>query len=316
MSGIIIESEEQKSNSFLGVFSHLGRIYILILIIILGVIYYQRIYQANNIYIYIPFSDIWPLALITVGLSIFRVKSLLSLGIGISLMILAITFTMFSVFIRTDAIEPNTQIISNSINNTKSIYTNMSLTAGDIGVKGGGIDINGQYTSNYGVLTNTIAVDKDLVQNINLKQLDIQPGFGSYSKKLDIIFPNNIPAIFDINTNISSLSLDLKEILLQSANITLRGSEASINLGQIETTSTLNISATASRVTITIPRNIKVLLATSHSFTTNNFIGLTKKDVDSRIYESIDYQVLNRDEEKTITVNLNSTFSQIKVVQQ
>ncbi len=315
MSGIIIEPEEKKPNSFIGIFSHLGILYILILGISLGIVYYQGVFQDNYLSIYIPFSHIWPLALIAVGLSIFRVKSSASLSVGLFLMVLATAITMFSVFIRADAIDTNTQIISGSVNNVKSIYADISTTSTNISVKGGGTGIDGQYTANYGVLINTITTDTDAVQTINLRQLDIQPGFGSYSKKLDIILPNNIPTIFDITANISPLSLDLKGIVLKSANITLRASQANIVIDQIETTTNLNITSTASQVTLSIPRNIKVLLSTSHSFTSNDFIGLTQKGVDSKVYESQNYQVSSDNEEKTITLNLNSTSSQIKVIQ-
>jgi hypothetical protein len=316
MSSIIIESGEKKTNPFLRIFSHLGTIYILILGLSLGIVYYQGVYQNNYLYIYVPFIYIWPLALIAVGLSIFRVKSLVSLIVGLFLLVSAITITSFSVPIRKDTIESNTQTVSGSINDVKSIYTDMAFTAADLSIKGGGYGIDGEYTSNYGILTNTLSLDQDFVQNIGLKQLDIQPGFGSYSKKINLILSDNIPTIFDITANISSLSLDLEQVLLKSASITLRGSEASISLKQVDTTATLNISSTASRVTITIPRNSKVLLSTSHSFTQNDFIGLVQKGENSTLYESSNYQVSGDEKEKIVKVNLNSTFSQIKVIQE
>jgi hypothetical protein len=316
MSGTIIESGEKKTNPFLRVFSHLGVLYILILGLSLGIVYYQGVYQDHYLSLFIPFSHIWPLALIAVGLSIFRVKSLASLSVGVLLMVLAITITMSSVFIKTAAIAPNTQTISGSINDVKSIYTDMAFIAVDLSIKGGGYSIDGEYTSNYGILTNTLSLDQDFVQNIGLKQLDIQPGFGSYSKKINLILSDNIPTIFDITANISSLSLDLEQVLLKSASITLRGSEASISLKQVDTTATLNITSTASRVTITIPRNSKVLLSTSHSFTQNDFIGLVQKGGDSRLYESSNYQVSGDEKGEIVKVNLNSTFSQIKVIQE
>jgi hypothetical protein len=312
----IIELEEKKINPFLGILSHLATLYILILGISLGVIYYQGVYQNNSLYIYVPFTHIWPIVLIAVGLSIFRVKSSASLIVGVFLLILAITITSFSVSIRKDAIESNTQTISSSMSGMKSINTNMSFNTTDISIKGGESDIDGKYISNYGLLANSITTDKDSVRNINLQQLDIKPGFGLYSKKVTLIFPKNIPAIFDINANLSLLSLDLKDILLKSANFTLKGSEASINLDQIEKESTLNITSTASRVTVTIPANTKVLLSTNHRFTTNDFIGFTQKGEDSKLYESSNYKDLDDNEEKTLGVNLNSTFSQIKVIQQ
>lgn len=312
----IIEPEEKKINPFLGILSHLATLYILIVGISLGVIYYQGVYQNNSLYIYVPFTHIWPIVLIAVGLSIFRVKSSASLMVGVFLLILAITITSFSVSIRKDAIESNTQTISSSMSGMKSINTDMSFNTTDISIKGGESDIDGKYISNYGLLANSITTDKDSVRNINLQQLDIKPGFGLYSKKVTLIFPKNIPAIFDINANLSLLSLDLKDILLKSANFTLKGSEASINLDQIEKESTLNITSTASRVTVTIPANTKVLLSTNHRFTTNDFIGFTQKGEDSKLYESSNYKDLDDNEEKTLGVNLNSTFSQIKVIQQ
>jgi hypothetical protein len=323
MPGIIIEPEDKKTNPLIGIFSDLGRIYILILGVIWGVVYCQGIYQNKEVFIYIPFTHIWPFTLIAVGLSIFKVKSSVSLSGGIFFLALAITMTVFSVSIRTNSIKTNTETISNSINGVKSINTNMSFTTTDISIKGGSVGIDGQYTSNYGIITSSITNDKDFVQNISLKQLDIQPGFGSYTKKLDLAFPKNIPAIFDITADISSLSLDLRGIPLKSANITLRGSEASIILDQIESGANLNVNSRASQVTITIPRNIKVLLTTSHSLTTNDMIGLVQKGLDSKIYEiesgvyeSSNYQASNDNEEKIMTVNLNSTLARIKIIQQ
>lgn len=316
MPGIIIESEEKKPNPLIGVFSHLGLIYILILSVCLGTVYFEGVYQGNYLSIYIPFTHIWPLAFIAVGLSIFQVKSSASLSVGVFFMVLALSITIFSVSIREDAIDTTTQTISASSNGVKSMYTDISATSTDISIKKGGDDINAEYISNYGVLTNSIEVDKDLVQNIILKQLDIQPGFGSYNKNISLALPNTIPGIFDITANISPLNLDLQGIILKSANITLRGSEAFIILDKVDATSNLNITSTVSRVTIIIPRNIKVLLSTSHTFTDNNFTGLSQKGVDSRVYESNNYQISNNGDEKTLAVNLNSTFSQIKVIQQ
>ena len=295
---------------------NLGVLYILILAILMIIISFYGVYRNQNLVIYIPFVKIWPLLLIAVGLSIFKVKGSSSLSTGFFLMVLTLVLTIGSVFVQADSIQEQKSTFVERVQNTQSITMDMDINSTQLTVdRGEDNQAKLDFTSNYTTIDSNIYQDEKAVMNVDINQLDFSPGIGSYRNELMMNIPSSNPLSMELDANLSDITLNLGDLMIQSLDLSLTGSRASIQVGRIESESVLNLTMMASVVDITIPQGINVLLSTSNTFTISNIVGLAKRPQESRIYESLVQSSSDDAPASTLLINLNATFSQANLTQ-
>lgn len=297
-------------------FINLGVLYILILSVLMIIVSVYGVYRNQNFVIYIPFVKIWPLLLIAVGLSVFKVRGSSSFSIGLFLTVLTLGLTIGSVFVQADTVKEQQNSITEQIQNTQSIKMNMEINSTQLTIdKGQDNQATLDFISNYTTIDPNIYIDEKSVMNIDMKQLDFSPGLGDYRNELMMNIPSSNPLFMELNANLSDITLNLGDLLTQSLDISLTGSRASIQIGKIESEGVLNITTMGSILDITVPQGINVLLSTSNTFTISNIVGLAKKSQESKVYESIVQSPSGDVSSSTLIINLNSMFSQVNLTQ-
>ena len=295
---------------------NLGVLYILILGILMIIVSFYGVYRNQNLVIYIPFVKIWPLLLIAVGLSIFKVKGSSSLSTGFFLMVLTLGLTIGSVFVQADTIQEQKSTFVERVQNTQSITMDMDINSTQLTVdRGQDNQAKSDFVSNYTTIESNIYQDEKAVMNVDINQLDFSPGIGNYRNELMMNMPSSNPLSMELDANLSDITLNLGDLLIQSLDLSLTGSRASIQVGRIESESVLNLTMMGSIVDITIPQGINVLLSTSNTFTISNIVGLAKRPQESRIYESLVKSSSDDAPLSTLIINLNATFSQVNLTQ-
>lgn len=295
---------------------NLGVLYIVILIILMIIVSFYGVYRNQNLVVYIPFVKIWPLLLIAVGLSIFKVKGSSSLSTGFFLMVLTLGLTIGSVFVQADTIKEQRNTTIERVQNTQPVNMDMEINSTQLTVgRGQGSQVALDFVSNYTNIDPNIYIDEKSVMNVDVNQLDFSPGIGNYRNELMMnISPSN-PLSMELDANLSEITLNLEDLIIQSLDLSLTGSQSSIQVGRIESESVLNLTMMGSIVDITIPQGINVLLSTSNTFTISNIVGLAKKAQESRLYESIVKSSPEDTPSSTLIINLNATFSQVNLTQ-
>lgn len=307
------ESSVKESNKFS---INLGVLYIIILSILMIIVSFYGVYRNQNLVIYIPFVKIWPLLLIAVGLSIFKVRGSSSLSTGFFLMVLTLGLTIGSVFVQADSIQEQKSTLVEPVQNTQSITMDMDINSTQLMVdRGEDNQAKLDFTSNYTTIDSNIYQDEKAVMNVDINQLDFSPGIGSYRNELMMNIPSSNPLSMELDANLSDITLNLGDLMIQSLDLSLTGSRASIQVGRVESESVLNLTMMGSIVDITIPQGINVLLSTSNTFTISNIVGLAKRPQESRIYESLVQSSSDDAPASTLIINLNATFSQVNLTQ-
>lgn len=311
---LIVEEENSVKEPKYSI--NLGVLYILILSVLMIIVSVYGVYRNQNFVIYIPFVKIWPLLLIAVGLSIFKVRGSSSFSIGLFLTVLTLGLTIGSVFVQADTVKEQKSTIIEQVQNTQPVKMNVEINSTQFIVdKGQDNQSQLDFLSNYTTIDPNIYIDEKSVMNIDMNQLDFSPGIGDYRNELTMNIPSSNPLSIELDANLSDITLNLGDLLTQSLDISLTGSRASIQIGKIESEGVLNITTMASVVDIMIPQGINVLLSTSNTFTISNIVGLVKKSQESRVYESLVQSSSDDVSSSTLIINLNSMFSQVNLTQ-
>lgn len=346
MKGYLDENKFTKKNE---INIHLGKIYLLLLIISGIFIYFYSNYQYNYLKFLYSYALIWQISLVLIGISMIRVRNVFDLSIGLSITVLSLAVTTIGIFNYQFNIKNNIQNNIVKTNSVNKINFNMDLVTGKTVINTNDLDqVNINLNSNYERYNYEGYIDSDNTKIIELSQTSFPSGLGSYNKFNDIFFPKLIPITLNIKSNLSILKLDLTNMNLDSSNIDISNSQLDIiiNSLDIKKESILNLKSISSNINISISKDIEVILTNSSKLSFNSFQGIEKDSSDSKKYKSawvpMQYQDKNESESniykteqkevtgelnneiktepknytKTLIINLDSTLSKVKIIQQ
>lgn len=299
---------------------NLAWLYLILLILILGLIYFYSVYSNEYLSILVSFTKVWPIAMILVGISIFRVNNFSSFAVGFLLVSSLVGITIASIFVQTALIKDisYTQSVPVSSINQLDAKINLMLTKASLSVSNINL-FKGESLSNYDNLEITNYKEDSETEQITLNHNSLPNGLGSYSKNTTIIFPNSIPAAFDIKSTFSQLEANLKTLKISSGEFDLIGSDANILISDVDKSAALSVKSVLSQVNLIVDDNINVTFSSSASLTEQEIIGLYPSVIDNRIYKSNSTEVLDpeqKDERPELVITLNSTLSKVKIIQQ
>lgn len=288
---------------------NLGKIYIFLLSISVGIIYFYSVYQDDYLKLIIPYTVLWPISIIFIGISIFRVKNTASFSTGFFITTLSVGLTITSVFVYSSSIKENKHTSLFSLNDINSINTKINLVGTNMIIKAEDKNFfKADFSSNYdaGIYRNYI--DNDNVNNIILEQPLLPRGFGYYHKSSDIILPIDKPVSFDIKLNLSSADINLSNMKLLGGSIDSKNSRINIIAKEldIDKDTTLEINSLLSEINISISGDIDILLSNSSNLSHSKFIGLGKDNSNLNIYK-----LEGSSGNKKLIINLISTLSKI-----
>jgi hypothetical protein len=328
MYSVIIDNNlEEESSKKRSIKINFGKIYLFLLIFSVSLIYFYSVYQNNYLSIFIPYRILWPIFIIFIGISILRAKNTAAFSIGFFITTLSVGITIASFFVYSSNVENN---VSNSIipiMDASGISSNIELVSTKANIKSEDINIfKSEVMSNYDELRFSNYRDENNVENIQLEQKLLPPGIGSYAKNSDIVFPTNIPISFNINSNLSSIEVELSNLKLKSGYIKSNTSNIDMVIKDINLDEEviLDISSNLSRLNIIISKDIPIIVSSSSSLSQTEFLGLTKNANNANVYQTLiqddaSDELLSSEkskkESKKLIINLSSTLSQIKIIQ-
>jgi hypothetical protein len=318
---------EEKVSKKRDIKVNFGQIYIFLLIFSGSLIYFYSVYQNNYLSIFIPYRILWPISIIFIGISILRAKNTAAFSIGFFITTLSVGITITSFFVYSTNVENN---VSNSmipIMNASGISSNIELVATQAKLKSEDINMfKGEVISNYDKINFINYRDQNNIENIKLEQTLFPPGIGSYNKSSNIVFPTDIPISFNINSNVSSIDIELSNLKLKSSSIKSNNSNIDLVIKDINLDEEviLDISSNLSRLNIIISKDIPIIVSNSSTLSQTEFLGIIKNPNASNVYQTTiqDYSLeelfsseKSQEEAKKLIINLRSTLSQIKITQ-
>jgi hypothetical protein len=328
MYSVIIDNKPEKDstkNPYIKI--NFGKMYLLLLIFSVALIYFYGVYQDNYLLLLIPYRILWPISIILIGISIFRVKNSSAFSVALFITTLSVAITITSIFVYSSNVENSVITSSIPISEATAVSADINLVTTKTKIQSDDIDkFKADFKSNYEAPIYSNYIDENKIENIAIKQTLFQPGIGSYDKSSDIVFPNSVPLSFKINTNFSSIEASLSRIKLKSGHILANSSLIDIEIKPIDIyeDTVLDINANFSRVNIVVSKDMPTIVSYTSSFSQTEFIGLSRDPNSSNVYQTIvqestpDQESIAQEESKEIKkliINLKSNFSQIKVIQ-
>jgi hypothetical protein len=328
MYSVIIDNKLEQASNQNYIKFNFGKLYLILLILGIGTIYFYSVYKNNYLSIFIPYRVLWYICVIFIGISILEAKNKISLIIGWFITILSVVITISSIFVYSSNINSNVYDNTVPILDAKMISSYINLVSTKATIKSENTNaFKVGFTSNYDMISFSNYKDENRVNNIDLIQNSFPPGIGSYNKNEEIVFPNNTPISFKINSNLSMIEADLSELIVNDGSIKTNNSIVDIVIKDINLANdiVLDINSNFSIFNIVISKEIPVILSNSSSFSQTNFIGLSKDLNNSNTYISnfmkdnssnnlSQSEDINQESKKLI-INLTSTLSQVKVSQ-
>lgn len=327
MYSVIIDESVEKPTKKKSIKVNFGKIYLFLLTFSVALIYFYSVYQDSYLSFLMPYRILWAIAVIFVGISILRVKNSAAFSVGFFITTLSVGITITSTFVYSSNIINNNETTLVKASNANSIAADINFTATRSNIKSEGENIfRSDFISNYDKITSNSYRDENQIENIKLEYNLLPPGIGSYNKNSEILFPNNIPISFKINSNLSLIEANISNLKLKSGYINSNNSIFDIIIKDIELekNSLLDISSNLSRINIIISKDVPITVTTSSSLSQIEFIGISKSTNSSNVYKTINQEnsIYNQDETekypeeiKNLIINLNATLSQVKIIQ-
>lgn len=319
----LVDSSPQKRDIKI----NFGKVYIFLLVFSFALIYFYSVMQDNYLSIMIPYRIIWPISIIFIGISIFRVKNSAAFSVGFFITTLSVGITITSTFVYSSNITYNNETTLVRVSDANSIATDINFTATRSNIRSERENIfRSDFISNYDKVISNSYRDENQVENIKLEYNLLPPGIGAYNKNSEILFPNNIPISFKINSNLSLIEANISNLKLESGHISSNNSIFDIVIKDIdlEKNALLDISSNLSRLNIIISKDVPIIVTNSSRLSQIEFIGISKSTNSSNVYQTITQAnaIDNQgeagevpEENKKLIINLNSTLSQIKITQ-
>ena len=306
---------------------NLTKVYLILLLLSGGAIYFYSVYQDDYLQLLIPYTVIWPISLILVGISIFRVKNTASFSVGFFITSLTVGLTIVSIFVYSTNIKDNLDTKLIQLKDTKQLIVNADIVATNATIKSDNRNIFlGDFSSNYDKANIINYKDESKIENIQLSQKSFPPGLGSYSKSATIAFPTVIPTSFNMKINLSRVSTDLSGMNLISGIFDIQNSQLEMTIKDldIKDESKLDIKSRFSNIDLVISKDIQMEIIKNSDFSQVSFEGIEQDNTNGLIYRT---NINSQDEikekpededkinKKKLIITLNSTLSNIRVTQ-
>ena len=332
MYSVIMDNKpEEESFKSRDIKINFGKLYLFLLIFNVSLIYYYSVYQDNYLTILIPYKVLWPVSIIMIGLSMLRAKNTAAFSLSFFITILSVGITITSIFVYQSSVQNNSFTSLIPVKDAKGISFDIKLISTQAKIRSeGGTIFRGDFVSNYDTLISNNYMDENKIENIKIEQNFLPPGLGAYTKSSDIILPTNIPTVFKMAFNVSSVRADLSNIKLESGAIKVNNSILDMVIKDIDLDEnvTLDINSNFSLIDIVVSKNIPVILSYSSNLSQSEFIGIDKSTSSSNVYQTSVQETRSGQESspdlgskeevkelKQLIINLNYNCSRIKVTQ-
>lgn len=307
--------EEQKIYHHKEPTFNFGKLFLGIILLVLGMAYFMKVIGLANIDININLWQLWPLFVIFIGLSMLSRKDIFSniTGITVTLMVLGIFFlTIFGYLKFTDnrvaAYKNDISVLKEA--NVDSAVLRVETGAGNLKIKGGSPSlISGNAESDFVQVVPASSVE-GTTQNILLSSENKEKKWMFLTgrvNKLDVTVDSQTPFKFYINTGAVDINLDFSNIITDYTEIKTGASKLFFTLGDKVETSNVKIEAGASSINIVLPQTVGTKIKIYSSLSSKDFSGFKK--IDENTYQSSNYESST----KKINIECNLGVSSLNV---
>lgn len=270
-----------------------GRIFLGLIILLIGIYFLAQTTGWLPANLTFDWWQLWPILIIFIGLSMFRVRGWVSAVIGTLVTIIVLGVVVVLLFAPASFYGSNriTQDIPISIaKDTKVSSTVLNLTdyAGSINIFGDTQNlVEGNLRTNIMNLTTSTSVT-NTVQTVNLGiDGNWQNFVDSKSNELALHLSSSTPFKINIESGASSMNFDLQQVILEALDINTGASSLTLALGDKATSTAVNVKAGASSVNVTLPKDVGAQAVIDSGLTSNQLDDFTK--IGDKLYQSNNY---------------------------
>lgn len=282
-----------------------GRLFFGIIIILIGFMYLGRSLGILPVSIGINLWQYWPLAIILAGLSILSGRGII-MSLANAILVLFAAALIYQMFFTSQAPLKTTPILIEKNMEASSTALTVKAGAGKFSFNGGSNSlISGELKSNV----MQISADTSLSGNVEKVFLT---GKGSWNggrgvNEMDLKLSPDEP--FDLNFDLgaSETKMDFTDVDVNDLEINIGASKFDLIIGDKAESAKVNISAGASAINISLPKNVGVKLKIDSGLSSKEISDFTQTGDGS--YESTNYAFT----EKKIDMNINAGASSIKI---
>lgn len=290
---------------------NLGRLFMGTLAVLVGLFYLGRNIGFVPSELTLNFALFWPVIIIFIGLSFFRVRETPWLFVGIIITLAILVLVAAAAFLgginggRAEGAVEKIPIDITRESSTKSAVINMKTGAGSVKIRGGAGNLaEGQLTTNFMQLTKRSSVSGD-VQTVDLetsgsRQWQWPSGIGSFVNDLELRLNSETPIKFFMNSGASDVALDFSQVMVGESTLDIGASSLDITQGDAVSNSTIDIKAGASSIKIHLPSTLGARVELESGLSSQNLDRFHQ--LDSRTYETDNYS--SSDKKVLIRANL------------
>jgi len=244
-------------------------------LILLGVLF---LLQTSNI---IPsiFPYLWPLGLILLGL-----------------------WMVISVYWRSGSSD---ETFSISLQNAKSVRYKFSHGAGQIEIKGGAPAGQALVGSSAEGMNEKSRLDGDMLEVHVEAGASFMPFIGPSGGVYRFQLSNEVPATVRVETGASQLDMDLTDVLASEIRLQTGASNSNVTL-PARGVSHLDLEAGAASINLRIPNGVSGRVRLKEGLTSLNIDTSRFPQVDTRLYQSADYDTAVNRAEISVEAGLGS----------
>jgi len=279
-----------------------GKLFFGIIFVLVGLFYFSQSTGWTFNRIDFQIQQLWPLIIIFWGLSMTAGRGFFSAVVGIltTVSILAIVLMLLvKGYSSVEMKESELKIFPINITkeeNIKKVSVEIENRFGNLIIESGAESlIKGELNSNFMGIKATSSVENN-IQKIYLENKTRWRGLllGRINK-LNLNLNSNIPLALDVKSDASSVSINTKDILAESANIDIRASSLNLILGDKLENSSVNIKAEASSINITLPKSVGIKIRIDQGLAAkkliDNFIQIAGDIYQTEGYENAEKKI-------------------------
>jgi len=291
-----------------------GKIFLGVILIFIGLFF-----MANNmgwipVKIELNIWQLWPVAVIFIGLSMLKVHNWFSamLGTILTLLIIAVLGVMiFGTFDLKSKQTTETPIAIETDLNAKSAVLKIESGMGYLNIKDTPNTskniVEGLLQSNF-MQTDIDSNMKGDVQTIDLELKGTMHSiFGKKTNNLNLNVNNNIPVKIYIENGASSMNINLNKLMADYLDIDTGASNIDLTLSDKLKNSNIKIDAGASSIDISIPQTVGVKVFLDSGLTSKRLVNFT--EIGDNIFKSNNYET----SEKKAEIELDLGVSDLNI---
>ncbi len=242
---------------------------------------------------------LWPLMIISAGLSILTFRNWIWRVISIILVILsmgAITWVAIGGYSYDDSLRMASSITDQITNEVKQAEININAGASTLQVNSEIQNTIARATleSNYATLSESSSLAGD-IQKVNMSMNvkgDEYWWAGDMRSIFKVYINRSLPIKLNVDTGASSTDIDMSKARLSSISVKTGASSLVVKLGDLMNSTSVKIDSGVSSIKIQIPKDSGVQLDLQSGLTSNNLADLQKSS--SGLYESSNYSNANK----------------------